>query len=52
MPVEIHGKAIDLQPFSASSAQHHLVRRVDDGIHRKCGYIPFDNLDFHAYILP
>ena len=37
---------------NTTTAEHYLIRRVDDSINRKSSYIAFDNLDSHAHILP
>jgi hypothetical protein len=37
---------------NTTTAEHYLIRRVDNGINRERRDIAFDNLDSHAYILP
>ena len=40
------------RPVHSAAAQHHLVRRVDDGVNRECRYVALYHFDFHANILP
>jgi len=45
----MQGKAMDLQPFSAAP-KHHLVRRVDDGIHRKCRNVALRDYNASSFV--
>jgi hypothetical protein len=37
--------------INATATQHHLIRRIDNGIHRQRRDITLYHFDFHAHIL-